>query len=61
MFEYHADVPAGRLAGLDLKFQKSPMHKQHVVFRCAQLSRQEAATPEDFPELNELPWAEAGN
>lgn len=33
---------------------RSPIHKQNDVYRCEQMSQQEAASPEDFIEMNEM-------
>lgn len=33
---------------------RSPIHKQNDVSRCEQMSQQEAASPDDFIEMNEM-------
>lgn len=54
------DVPPDRLAQHGQAWfkitERFPKHKQNVIFYCEQMSQQEAVTPEDFIEMNGLPW-----
>lgn len=33
---------------------RSPIHKQNYVYNCEQMSQQEAESPDDFIEINEM-------